>query len=46
MQIDDKNKTRGDLIRTSLKIGSTDVFKLLSDFLCKISYRNISIFFI
>ena len=37
-QNDDKNKTRGDLIRTSLKISSTNVYKLLSDFksLCKI----------
>jgi hypothetical protein len=37
-QIDDKNKARGDLIRTSLKIRSLNVYKLLSDFknLCKI----------
>ncbi len=37
-QNDDKNKTRLDLIRTSLKISSMNVYKLLSDFksLCKI----------
>jgi hypothetical protein len=38
LQIDDKNKTRVDLIGTSLQSDSMHVYKLLSDFksLCKI----------